>query len=61
MDDKNEVGNIKIAQKKHKSKKKKTSDTPFITKVFIWFMFIAMLASFLAPLVYYLIRTISNS
>lgn len=57
------VGDIRIKQPKTKKnkKKKKDSDTPLITKVFIWFMFIAMFSSFLVPLVYYLISVISSS
>lgn len=57
------VGDIRIKEKpkKNKKKKKKTSDASLLTKVFVWFMFIAMLASFLVPLIIYLVSIISGS
>lgn len=57
------VGDIRIKQSKDKKKKKNknTSETPLMTKVFVWFMFIAMFASFIVPLVYYLISIISSN
>lgn len=53
------VGDIRIKQTK--KRKKKTSDTSVLTKVFVWFMFIAMLSSFIFPLIMYLISVISAS
>lgn len=55
------VGDIKIKQPKKKNKKKKDNSTPIGIKIFVWFMFIAMLASFMVPLMMYLIRVISAS
>ncbi|MCH5166445.1 MAG: hypothetical protein J1F35_01000 [Erysipelotrichales bacterium] len=57
------VGNIRIKQPKNKKakKKKNASDTSLITKIFVWFMFVAMFASFIVPLIYYLISVISGS
>lgn len=57
------VGDIRIKQprKKKNRKKKKTSDTSLLTKIFVWFMFIAMFASFAGPLIYYLFTIISES
>ena len=57
------VGDIRIKQPKTKKvkKKKSTSDTSLITKVFVWFMFVAMFASFIVPLIYYLVSVISGS
>lgn len=54
------VGDIRIKQTK-KKKKKKSSETSLATKIFVWFMFLAMLGSFLAPLITYLISVISES
>lgn len=54
------VGNIKITTKKTKKKKKKKSNTSFGIKLFVWIMFIAMLASFVAPLVYYLLSAMGS-
>ncbi len=57
-----EVGDIRIKEpKKSKKKKKKTSDTSLGTKIFVWFMFLAMAASFLVPMIYYLVSIISES
>lgn len=55
------VGDIKIKQRKKKNKKNKDSSTSLGVKIFVWFMFIAMLASFVAPLIFYLISVISAS
>lgn len=55
-----QVGNIKIAEPKKKKKKKKSSDSPLGVKIFVWVMFYAMLASFIAPLAYYLIAAIGE-
>lgn len=55
------VGDIRIKQPRKKKKNKKSSDTSLSTKVFVWFMFIAMFLSFAGPLVYYLISVISAS
>ena len=57
------VGNIRIKQPKVKKnkKKKKTSETPLMTKVFVWCMFIAMFASFIVPLAYYLYTIITSN
>lgn len=49
------VGNIKIS----KIKKSKKSNS-LLVKVFVWFMFIAMLASFVGPLLYYLMSAMSE-
>lgn len=58
--DKEIVGDIRIKQTK--SKKKKNGDNTSIgVKIFVWFMFLAMLASFLTPLIYYLVSVISAS
>ena len=46
-----------IKENKKVTVKKKKSNTSIGTKIFIWFMFIAMLLSFVAPLLYYLIAT----
>lgn len=54
------VGNIKIKEKKKKKKKSNTSSTPIGIKIFVWIMFFAMLASVVAPLVYYFIAATSN-
>lgn len=57
------VGNIRIKQPKTKKSKKKrnTEFTPLWTKILVWFMFIAMAASFIVPLVYYFMQIISAS
>ena len=47
---KNKEENIKVTKKKSK--------TSVGTKIFIWFMFIAMLSGFILPLLYY-IKSIS--
>ncbi len=52
------VGDIRIKQTK---KKKKSSGTSLGTKIFVWFMFIAMLGSFLFPLISYLFSVISQN
>lgn len=57
MDNKELVGNIRI--KEPKKKKNKKSNLSIGKKIFIWFMFIAMLASFAGPLIYYLFSIIS--
>ncbi len=49
------VGDIKIAKPKKRKNKKKTDSTPIGVKIFVWFMFLAMLASFAAPLIYYFV------
>ena len=49
------VGNIRIKEAKKKKKKVKSGDTPIGVKIFVWVMFFAMLASVVAPLVYYFI------
>lgn len=54
------VGNIRIKEPK-KKKKKKTDETPVSVKIFVWFMFFAMLLGFLGPLAMYLINIISSS
>ncbi len=59
MNNKELVGNIRI--KETKKKKKKKSDLSIGKKVFIWFMFIAMLASFAGPLLYYLFSIINSN
>lgn len=43
----------KALEKKEKGTKKK-SNTSIGIKIFIWFMFIAMLSSFVLPLLYYI-------
>lgn len=48
------VGNIKIKEAK-KKKNRKSSDTPLGVKIFVWVMFFAMLASIVAPLIYYFV------
>lgn len=55
------VGDIKIKQPRKKKKKNKDSSTPIGVKIFVWFMFIAMLASFIVPLIFYLVSVISAS
>ncbi len=55
------VGDIRIKEKPKKKKKKKTSDSSLLTKIFVWFMFIAMFASFIVPLIFYLVTIISES
>ena len=59
MNNKELVGNIRI--KEPKKKKRKKSDLSIGKKIFIWFMFIAMLASFAGPLIYYLVSIISEN
>ena len=69
MDNKDElkysqVGDIRIKEPKKKKLKKKAVDgessTPFLVKVFVWFMFFAMLLGFVGPLVYYLLSYMSQ-
>ncbi len=55
------VGDIKIKQPKKRYKKNKESSSSLGVKIFVWFMFIAMLASFIVPLVFYFISVISAS
>lgn len=55
MNNKEVVGNIRIKETKKKNKSK-----GILKKIFIWLMFIAMLASFLGPLLYYLISIITQ-
>ena len=56
------VGDIRIKQpKQKKKKKKKTSDTSLGIKIFVWTMFVAMFASFIVPLIYYLVTVISQN
>lgn len=55
------VGDIKIKQPRKKTKKGKDNSTSLGVKIFVWFMFIAMLASFAVPLIFYLISVISSS
>ena len=40
---------------KKRKKNRKSSDTPLGVKIFVWVMFFAMLASIVAPLVYYFV------
>lgn len=54
------VGNIKIKEAKKRKKNRKSSDTPIGVKIFVWVMFFAMLASIVAPLVYYFITATSK-
>ncbi len=61
MDNKELVGNIRIKEPKKKNKKNKKSDLSIGKRIFIWFMFIAMLASFAGPLIYRLVLIISES
>ncbi len=60
----NQVGDIRIKEPKKKKLKKKAtmgeSSTPFLIKVFVWFMFFAMLLGFVGPLVYYLLSYMSQ-
>lgn len=56
MSNKEVVGNIRIKETKSKKKSKNIGKT-----LFIWFMFIAMLSSFIGPLLYYLITIISQN
>lgn len=55
------VGDIRIKQNKVIFKKKNGDTTSIGVKIFVWFMFLAMLASFLTPLIYYLVSVISES
>lgn len=58
------VGDIRIKEpKKKKSKKKKTStsETSLGIKILVWFMFIAMFASFIVPLIIYFTNVISGN
>lgn len=55
------VGDIKIKQPRKKNKKNKDNSTSLGVKIFVWFMFIAMLASFIVPLIFYLVSVISAS
>lgn len=56
MSNKEVVGNIRIKETKPKKKNKNIVKT-----IFIWIMFLAMLSSFLGPLLYYLISIISQN
>ena len=69
MDNKDElkysqVGDIRIKEPKKKKLKKKAvngeNNTPFLVKIFVWFMFFAMLLGFVGPLVYYLLSYMSQ-
>lgn len=56
------VGDIRIKEpkkKKNKKKKTSTSNTPLGIKILVWFMFLAMFASFIVPLVSYFVSVIS--
>lgn len=56
------VGDIPIKEIKRKKKKKKKNDeAPLAIKILVWFMFIAMLSSFLIPLAVYFYNVISAS
>lgn len=46
------VGNIRIKEPKKKKNKKQNDSTSTGVKILVWFMFFAMLASFLAPILY---------
>lgn len=54
------VGDIRIKQTKKKKNNKKSDNTSIGTKIFVWVMFIAMLASFVVPLALYLISVIGS-
>ena len=55
------VGDIRIKEPKKKKKtKKKTSDTSLGIKILVWFMFIAMFASFAVPMVIYFTSVITG-
>lgn len=56
MNNKEVVGNIRI-----KETKKRKKGNGILKNIFIWLMFVAMLASFLGPLLYYLISIISQN
>ena len=59
-----QVGDIRIKEPKKKKLKKKVkteeSNTPIWVKLFVWFMFFAMLLGFIGPLVYYLLAYMSE-
>ena len=58
-----QVGNIRIKQpkvKKNKKKKSSTSETPFLTKVFVWIMIICFFGSFILPLAYYFYMVVTQ-
>lgn len=56
------VGNIRIKEpKKRKKNRKKSDESPLGVKIFVWFMFFAMLLGFLGPLAMYLLNIISSS
>ena len=57
-----QVGNIRIKQPKVKKnkKKKKSDETPLLTKLFVWFMIICFFGSFILPLGYYLYMVITS-
>ncbi len=52
------VGNIRIKEKKKRKKKK--DNTSLFLKLFVWFMFLAMAASFFIPLIYYLVSIMGD-
>ncbi len=54
-----QVGHIRI--KESKKKKKKRDGLPLWQKIFIWAMFIAMLAAFVVPLAITLIGKLSSN
>lgn len=55
------VGNIRIKEPK-KKKNKKNNDGPSLgIKIFIWFMFFAMVIGFVAPLAVQLLNVISRN
>ena len=58
-DDDEELTDEEKEAKKRK-KNRKSSDTPLGVKIFVWVMFFAMLASIVAPLVYYFITATSK-
>ena len=59
----NQVGNIRIKEPKaKKNKKKKSADTaPLGIKIFVWFMFFAMLLGALGAMAYYLVTYAMNN
>ena len=58
------VGDIRIKEPKKKKERKKkkssTSETSLGVKIFVWFMFIAMAASFFVPLIYRFISLLAG-
>ena len=58
------VGDIPIKKpktKKNKKKKNSKSETSLGIKILVWFMFIAMAASFFGSLIYYFVSIITQS